>query len=444
MNTKRRVAPSVLEMVVLFAVLLSLAGCGSEQESGLTPTPVPSTTAPTPLPTLSLDETSAKAFEVTNFDAVHSPVTGDANKYLILGNVPVSKPAADLPPELAVFLGRWEGYSYAPPVKKERKVVLVVQEITAQGGKAVTWSGTNLQYPDVIAEIHFRVVPGDTPSIEFQFTWPKVNTEINTFTYDRETGLLQGSSDNSMSGPYELSQDQSFYVYKDYAQYLAGKRIYSKTYQNSELQRYGNGYLLYLPEGYEDDPEKTWPLIFFLHGYGDRGDNVFLLAKASPFMFIREKGPLPFIIAAPLLNAFEGYLSFPEAYMDGVLAEIQVNYRVDAKRIYLTGLSMGGEATFRFAVYQPETFAAIAPLSAYVDSETLSTIGRIKDLPVWAIHGADDTIIPLAEAQQPVDALKAAGGNIKFTVLAGHDHDTWTDTYSDPAFYNWLLQYQRP
>jgi predicted peptidase len=161
-------------------------------------------------------------------------------------------------------------------------------------------------------------------------------------------------------------------------------------------------------------------------------------------MFVREKGPLPFIIVAPLLNAFQGYSSFPGAYMDGVLTEIQKDYRVDAKRIYLTGLSMGGEATYRFAVVQPETFAAIAPLSAYVDSETYSMLGRIKALPVWAIHGADDTVIPLARAQQPVDALKAAGGNIQFTVLAGHDHDTWTDTYSDPAFYDWLLQHQRP
>ena len=174
------------------------------------------------------------------------------------------------------------------------------------------------------------------------------------------------------------------------------------------------------------------------------GDNVFLLAKASPFMFIRDKGPLPFIIAAPLLNAFEGYSSFPEAYMDGVLAEIQANYRVDAKRIYVTGLSMGGEATYRFAVHLPETFAAIAPLSAYVDSETYSMIGRIKALPVWAIHGADDTVVPLARAQQPVNALKEAGGNIRFSVLEGHDHDVWTDTYSDPAFYDWLLQHQRP
>ena len=161
-------------------------------------------------------------------------------------------------------------------------------------------------------------------------------------------------------------------------------------------------------------------------------------------MFIRENGPLPFIIAAPLLNAFEGYSSFPQAYLDGALTEIQANYRVDAKRIYLTGLSMGGEATYRFAVHQPETFAAIAPLSAYVDSETYSIIQRIKDLPVWAIHGADDTVVPLVKAQQPLEALQEAGADIRFTVLQGHDHDVWTDTYSDPTFYDWLLQHQRP
>jgi len=406
--------------------------------------PVPPTTAPTPLPRLTLDEISIMQYEITDFDAVHSPVNGDTNKYLILGNVPVSKPAPGLPPELAVVLGRWEGYSYAPPVKKDRKVVLVVQEMTAQGGEAITWSGTNLQYPDLVAKIHFRVIPGATPSLEFRFVWPKMTPEINTLTYDRETGVLQVISDHPASGPYVLSRDRSFYVFKDYAHYLAGKRIYPKTYRNNQLQHYGQGYLLYLPEGYETDPKKSWPLIFFLHGYGDRGDNVLLLAKASPFMFIREKGPLPFIIVAPLLNAFGGYSSFPGAYLDGVLTEIQAYYRVDTKRIYMTGLSMGGEATYRLAVCQPETFAAIAPLSAYVDSDTFSVIGRIKDLPVWAIHGADDTVVPLAKGQEPAAALKEAGGNIRFSVLEGHDHDTWTDTYSDPAFYDWLLQYRTP
>ena len=130
--------------------------------------------------------------------------------------------------------------------------------------------------------------------------------------------------------------------------------------------------------------------------------------------------------------------------MAGVLAETQAAYRVNERRIYVTGLSMGGEAAYRFAVQKPDSFAAIAPLSAYVDSKTYSLIGRIRDLPAWAIHGADDTVIPLSKAQEPVDALRKAGSHMRFTVLAGYDHDTWTHTYSDPAFYDWFLQYQRP
>ena len=435
---------------LLVAVSLGLSACGSGQLSGPTPKliPDPPIPAPTPLPTLSLDETSAKGLAITDFDALHSPVKGDANQYLIFGNVPVSKPAADLHADLAVFLGRWEGYNYSPPVKKDRKLVLVVQEITTQGGKALGWSGTNLQYPDATGDIHFRVVPGDTASIQFQIIYPDGAKQIDTFTYDRNNDLLRGWSrlpaNNAAYGPYELSRDRSFNIYKDYIQYLAGKRIYAKTYQNSELHQYGQGYLLYRPEGYEADPNKTWPLIFFLHGFGDRGDNVFLLAKASPFMYIREKGPLPFIIIAPLLNTSSDYSSFPEVYMDGVLAEARADYRIDPKRIYVTGLSMGGEATYRFALHQPNTFAASAPLSAYLDYADAATMKSIKALPVWAIHGAEDTVIPLARAQQPVDALKETGGNIRFTVLEGHDHDVWTDTYSDPAFYDWLLQHQRP
>jgi predicted peptidase len=161
-------------------------------------------------------------------------------------------------------------------------------------------------------------------------------------------------------------------------------------------------------------------------------------------MFIQEKGPLPFIIVTPLLNTAEDYQSFPEAYMDGVLEEVLTDYRVDATRIYLTGLSMGGEATWRFALHRPDTFAAIAPLAAYLSQADTLRMERIKNLPVWAIHGADDTVAPLALGQSPVDALKAVGGNVRFTVLAGHGHDVWTDTYSDPAFYDWLLRHQKP
>ena len=437
MKTKR----SIL-IILVFVTSLILSGCRGKA-------------TPTSLPTLSLEETSMEDFAITDFNAVHAPVNGSTNEYLIFGNMPVSQPAAGLAPELAAYLGRWEGYSYGPPVKKDEKFVCVIQEITAQGGKGLFWAGTNLQYPDWIKEIKFRVVPGTTPSIEFQYEMDGKNTIKATL--DPATGLLRGwlissANNNYPWGPIDMYRGESFYVYKDYGEYLAGKRIYPKEYRDSALQTYGEGYLLYLPEGYEANPDQSWPLIFFLHGYGDRGDNLFLLAKASPFMMIREKGPLPFIIVAPLLNKSKGYESFPDDYMDGVLQEVLADYRVDGKRIYVTGLSMGGEATYRFALNHPDTFAAIAPLAAFDPKYNLRSgippftlpMERIKNVPVWAIHGAEDMVVPLAAGQKTADDLKNAGGNIQFTVLEGHDHDVWTDTYSDPKFYEWLLQYQRP
>ena len=333
-----------------------------------------------------------------DFERVHSPVNNDGNTYLIFGKIPVSAPAQDLSPALAAFLGRWEGYDYSPPVKKDYKIVLVIEDISAQGGKAVIWLGTNLQYPSSVQEIQFKVIPGAAPAIAFDARFGNATKALRLIQAADKNLLM---SPDSAHRPLRLSQAQTFHVYKDYGKYLASKRISTRTYQNKDLSQYGEGYMLYLPEGYEENPTKTWPLIFFLHGVGDRGDNINLLAKASPFMMIREKGPLPFIIVAPLLNTSHNL--FPQEYLEGVLAEAQAAYRVDPKRIYATGLSLGGIDIYRFAVQHPDTFAAIAPLSAYADSKTLSMIGRIKDLPVWAIHGADDTIIPLAEDQKTVE-----------------------------------------
>jgi predicted peptidase len=69
---------------------------------------------------------------------------------------------------------------------------------------------------------------------------------------------------------------------------------------------------------------------------------------------------------------------------------------------------------------------------------------RIKVIPLWVIHGADDQPVPLSVAQSTVDALKKAGVNVRFTVLEGHDHDVWTDTFTNPEFFDWFLQYQKP
>ena len=226
MNAKRLLTGILIVMGVLLAGAIIAWIFGPGQDDGS--------------PEL-LEETSIQDLEIEDFDALHSPVDGDTNTHLIFGNLPISDPAADLEPELAAFLGRWEGYSYAPPVQKDWKFVLVIQEITAQDGKAFLWMGTNLQYPSEVKEIHFRVThgPGDIPSIEWEFEDNYFLSGMYIFVIDPDTGLLQGGrnsySDGGTWGPILLSRDRSFTVYKDYAQYLASLRIYPKEYRDTAL-----------------------------------------------------------------------------------------------------------------------------------------------------------------------------------------------------------------
>ena len=469
----------VICVVVLGALIASgvIAGCGSASPlqplvtatltipTTSTSSPMrPSLTAPPVTPTAAAAETSWKDFRSPDFNAIHSPINGDTNEHLIFGAIPIATPVPGLAPDLATFLGRWEGYDYSPPVKKDSMGVLVVQEITSQGGRAFLWGATSLQFPFWVKEIQFKVVPGATPTIEWRGAVTSVpngasNILTFTFAYDRDRQVLRGGVNlppgKALDGPFELSRSRAFTVYQDYARYFASKRLYPREFQNHDLLRYGAGYLLYLPENYDGDSQQTWPLILFLCGTGERGENVFLLGKNGPFQMIREKEPLPAIVAAPMLHVSRDFRSFPETYLDGVLAEIQANFRVDPKRIYLTGLSMGGEATYRFALHRPETFAAIAPLAAFDAKYNPGArqegfqpftvpMEHIKAIPVWAIHGADDTIVPLAAAQSTVNALKQAGGNVRFTILPDHDHNVWTDTYTNPEFYQWLFEHHKP
>ncbi|MGE5141703.1 MAG: prolyl oligopeptidase family serine peptidase [Rudaea sp.] len=483
METNR---PSLLIILLpAFAILLA-SGCSSIPAASLSTPPSPSPVVPateveSPSPTRSLPTVSPTAtappsatpeepvgwrdLVISDFAAFHSQAGEDANERLIFGGISVDKPSRDLAPALAALLGRWEGYDYSPPVKKDNKAVLVVQSISSSGGKAYLWAGSDLQFPFYVKEIRFRVVPGSNPSVEWEGDAsgpPSVipgSRATFTFSYDAAKQALVGSakasSGRGVTGPFELVRGQAFHVFQDYARYFESRRIYPREYRNHELARYGAGYLLHLPSGYDANSDKGWPLLLFLCGSGERGSDFYRFAKNAPFLVARENLISGFVIVAPLLNLTSEFRSFPEVYLDGVMTEVLADYRVDNKKIYMTGLSMGGEATYRYALSRPELFAAIAPLAGFdarfsamqrQQGFVPSTLPyeRLKALPVWAVHGADDGIVPLAADQAVVDAIKRTGGNVRFSVLQNHDHDVWTDTYSDPAFYAWLLQHVKP
>jgi len=200
-------------------------------------------------------------------------------------------------------------------------------------------------------------------------------------------------------------------------------------------------YLLYLPEGYGEG-EESWPLILFLHGAGERGDDVRKVTMHGPPKLVSTEGRrLPFVIVSP--QCPEDAWWTDELQIDtlsGLLDEVVARYRIDEDRIYVTGLSMGGFGTWRLAAAYPDRFAAIAPVCG---GGNPNDAARISHLPVWVFHGAKDTVVLVKDSEQMVEALKAAGGEVKFTVYPEAEHDSWTATYGNPELYAWFLGHRR-
>lgn len=199
-------------------------------------------------------------------------------------------------------------------------------------------------------------------------------------------------------------------------------------------------YLLYLPEGY-GEKNQSWPLMLFLHGAGERGDDLQLVKTHGPPRIVENRQGFPFILVSPQCSeggwwTDEEQLEFLEALLKTILAE----YRIDIHRIYLTGLSMGGYGTWSLALRNPQLFAAIAPICGGGDP---GQVCRIKKVPVWVFHGARDAVVPVAEAEKMVQALKVCGGNVRFTVYPEAGHDAWTKTYNNPELYQWFLQHRK-
>lgn len=195
------------------------------------------------------------------------------------------------------------------------------------------------------------------------------------------------------------------------------------------------GYLLYLPKDY--DKQESWPLILFLHGAGERGNDLELVKKHGPPKLIAAGKDFPFIVVSPQCPKERWWEPIE---LVALLDELSGKYKVDSDRIYVTGLSMGGFGSWRLAFYAPDKFAAIAPICGGGEKYWAK---RFAHLPVWAFHGAKDTGVPPERSQIMVDELKKKGGKPKLTIYPEAGHDSWTVTYDNPKFYEWLLEQKR-
>jgi predicted peptidase len=194
-------------------------------------------------------------------------------------------------------------------------------------------------------------------------------------------------------------------------------------------------YLLYLPSGYETSTSR-WPLVLFLHGSGERGDDLNKVTVHGPPHLARDRD-LPFILVVPQVPEGEVWSS---DVLLALLDRLQATLRVDNDRVYVTGLSMGGFGTWDVATADPNRFAAIAPISGGGNPVAAC---RVRDVPAWIIHGAADKVIPASWSGVMNEWLTECEGKTKLTVYPGVGHDAWTQTYDDPAFWSWLLAQRR-
>ncbi len=201
-------------------------------------------------------------------------------------------------------------------------------------------------------------------------------------------------------------------------------------------------YLLHLPEGYSAYSGEKWPLILFLHGSGERGDDVERVANHGIAKIAEQRSDLPFITVSPQCPADRWWTQLI-LELRWLVDEVVHQYPVDTRRIYLTGLSMGGFGAWDMAMRFPQLFAALAPICGGVYHPLLSNICVIKDLPTWVFHGAKDETVPLSQSEAAVKALKDCGGNVRFTVYPKAGHDSWTETYDNPELYTWFLSHTR-
>jgi predicted peptidase len=193
-------------------------------------------------------------------------------------------------------------------------------------------------------------------------------------------------------------------------------------------------FLLYLPEGFRKKDDRKWPLLLFLHGSGESGDMIVFVKKHGPPMLIDQGKKFPFIVVSPQCPEDERWSA---EVLDMLLNVMVEEYQADPECIMVTGLSMGGTGTWDLAIAYPDRFAAIVPVCGRVDP---ANAPKIKDLPIWVFHGAQDDIVPSEISINMVNALKALGSTVKFTLYPGANHDSWTAAYNDPELWKWMLE----
>ncbi len=206
-----------------------------------------------------------------------------------------------------------------------------------------------------------------------------------------------------------------------------------------ESDKYFNfRYVKYLPKDFDEN--KKYPLVFFLHGAGERGDDLDVAQRHGFMKHVRESGKeYPFIFVSPQCPNGKYWGCYTEsliAFLDYICEELPI----DLDRVYLTGLSMGGTGTWMLAMADSQRYAAIAPVCG---SGICWNAEMVKDIPILMYHGDCDDVVPITESITMLNAVNKMGGNARLKILYGVDHGGWETAYAGDELVNWLLSHKK-
>jgi len=212
-------------------------------------------------------------------------------------------------------------------------------------------------------------------------------------------------------------------------------------------------YRLLYPGNY--NKSRSYPLVLFLHGAGAQGNDNESQLQEVPLVLLKAAAGTQnaCFVLAPQCPKEDAWVWFPQYPLCSSAKEPSkacrltleiidslVNSRlIDPTRIYVTGLSLGGEGTFDIITRRPHFFAAAVPICGIADT---AKVDLMKHTPLWIFHGELDEINPVGYSRNMVNALQKCGSKPIYTEYKGVNHDSWTNAYSEPDLIKWMFSHQ--
>ena len=200
-------------------------------------------------------------------------------------------------------------------------------------------------------------------------------------------------------------------------------------------------YVVYVPRDYTAD--RKWPVILFLHGAGERGDDGLKQADVGIGRAVRfHSERYPAVVVMPQCATGDRWSGRMAEMALKTLDRTMEEYSIDPDRQYLTGLSMGGYGSWLIASQHPTRFAAVVPICGGGNPAEMAS--KLTAIPIWNFHGDDDRAVPVTRSREMVEAIKAAGGTkIRYTEYPNVGHNSWDAAYATKEMTDWLFAQKR-